>query len=178
MIIAILQGTPAWVWALLAALVALGLWQGRDRSVAPARLLLLPLALLGLGLWTVMPSWRAQPTGAAVWLATWLAGTAAGGWLPLRPGAAWDAATQRLRLPGSRLPLVVILAVFSLRYGAGVTAAINPALAGSAAFVWTLAGVSGCISGLLLGHTLRLLSLVPHRAGRHGGATIDLHGSL
>jgi hypothetical protein len=178
MIIAILQGTPVWVWVLLAALVALGLWQGRDRSVAPSRLLLLPLALLVLGLWTVLPSWRAQPTGAGVWLATWLAGAAAGRWLPLRAGATWDAATQRLRLPGSRLPLVVILAVFSLRYGAGVTAAIHPALAGSAGFVWTLAGVSGCISGLLLGHTLRLLSLVPRHKGPHAGATIGLHGSL
>ena len=171
MIIAILTGTPTWVWGLLAALVALGLWQGRARSVRPSRLLLLPLALLALGLWTVMPSWRAQPLGALVWFAAWAAAIAAGHRLPLRAGAAWDATRQRLHLPGSRLALWVILAVFALRYGAGVTAAINPALAGSTGFVMGLALASGAISGLLLGRTLRLLALVPRRQR----ATIDAH---
>lgn len=173
LIIEILKGTPAWVWALLAALVALGLWQGRDRRVRPGRLLLLPLALLGLGLWTVMPSWRAQPLAALVWAGAWSAGIAAGRQLPLRAGAAWDATTQRLHLPGSRLPMVVILAVFLLRYAAGVTAVIEPTLARSAGFVMTLAIVSGTISGLLLGRTLRLLTLVPRRHE----VTIDAHVS-
>lgn len=35
--IAIVQHSPAWVWGLLAALVALGLWQARARELSLTR---------------------------------------------------------------------------------------------------------------------------------------------
>ena len=38
----IVRGTPAWVGALLAALIVLGLSATRERSASPARLALLP----------------------------------------------------------------------------------------------------------------------------------------
>ena len=48
MIVNVLSHTPVWVWGLLAALMALGFSQTRQRHVAPWRLLMLPMVLLGL----------------------------------------------------------------------------------------------------------------------------------
>ena len=64
MILQILSHTPIYVWVLLVALLALGFSQTWDRQVAPPRLLLLPLVLLGLGLWSMAPNFVAMPLAA------------------------------------------------------------------------------------------------------------------
>ncbi len=56
--------TYAWVWGLLTALMALGFSQTRQRRLAPWRLLMLPLVLLGLGLWSMAPGFMARPLSA------------------------------------------------------------------------------------------------------------------
>ena len=69
MLLQILIHTPLWVWALLAALLALGLWQRRERRVRRGQLLALPVALLALSLWSMAPGFVAQPVAAVLWLA-------------------------------------------------------------------------------------------------------------
>ncbi len=168
MLFAILSYTPTWVWALLAALVALGLLQTRPRRVARAQLLALPLALLGLGLWSLLPVFAAQPQAALIW-ALGLAGFAALGLRLPRPAQArWLADAQRLQLPGSWVPMAIILAIFSLRYATGVSMALHPAWRTMASVQWPLAALSGALGGLFLGRALGLLQLTR----RSGGTTM------
>ena len=68
MLLQIVLHTPGWVWAMLAALLALGVAQSRPRAVRPLHLLALPLVLLGLGLSSLLPAFLSQPMLAAVWV--------------------------------------------------------------------------------------------------------------
>jgi hypothetical protein len=154
MILQILSHTPVWVWAVLALLLALGWTQTRERRVAPRRLLLLPLVLLGLGLWSMAPGFVAVPASAVSWLLA--LGTALALTRGQRPpvGARWLAAEQRLLLPGSWLPMGLILVIFSMRYVSNVGMALHPAWRNAPALLLPMAALYGALSGFFLGRAL------------------------
>lgn len=164
MIINILSHTPVWVWGLLAALIALGHSQTRQRRVAPWRLLLLPLVLLGLGLWSMAPGFIALPLAALVWLVALGAAAALAAGRPARAGVQWLPSDQRLQVPGSWVPMLLILGVFSLRYAANVGMAFNPGWRNAPDVLLPLALLYGGFSGLFLGRALVLLKLTRTRA--------------
>lgn len=159
MLISIVQHTPPWVWGLLSALLCLGLWQRRTRSLAPAALLGLPLGLLALGLWSMLPGFMAQPLTALLWLAAGLLMLAWARRWPAPHGTRWLADEGRLLLPGSWLPLVLIVAIFGLRYASGVSQALHPQWSSLMAFQAPLALGFGGLAGVFLGRALGLLAL-------------------
>jgi hypothetical protein len=155
----ILRYTPTWVWGLLAGLLTLGWWQTRPRNVARAGLLALPLVLLSLGLWSTWSSFAALPLAAGVWLAALAACYFAALRLKAPAGARWDAVSARLHLPGSWLPLALIVTIFTLRYGATVALVLHPAWRGDPALLLPMAALYGSLGGLLLGRAVGLLAL-------------------
>ena len=170
MILQILVHTPLWVWGLLAALLALGLWQRLDRKVHWAQLLILPLALLALGLWSMASGFVAQPVAALLWLGAIAAATVVGLRLPRPAAARWLVDEARLFLPGSWLPLMLIVAIFSLRYAAGVGQGLHPEWRTAASVQWPLALVFGALSGIFLGRALGLMQLAQPTIPRHANA--------
>jgi hypothetical protein len=148
----IVQRTPVWVWGLLAALVALGLSQWRDRQIGPYRAVMPSLGLAVFSLISLAGDLRGTGwLGAA--LAVWVAAAAAVWWAgahrPPRPGTRYDPATQRFHLPGSPLPLLIIIGIFLIKYAVGVELVMQPALRLSASFNLTLAALYGALNGLL-----------------------------
>jgi len=170
MLLTIIRYTPIWVWGLLAALLALGFWQVLPRRVARGQILALPISLLCLGLWSMAPGFAAQPLSVLLWLAALVACSALGRRLPRPAGAAWHAESSRLQLPGSWLPLALIVGIFTLRYGVSVGQALNPELRQAAAVLLPVSVLYGAISGLLLGRALGLLQLT-----RPAPATMTRH---
>jgi hypothetical protein len=74
---------------------------------------------------------------------------------------------QRLHLPGSWMPLVVILLIFSLRYAAGVAQGLHPEWRDLPAVQAALALWFGAWSGLFLGRALGLFALGRPTMARH-----------
>jgi len=159
MLIAIVTRTPVWVWGLLAALLMLGLWQRRARLVTSRSLLVLPLALLALGLSSSGPGFLVQPVSALVWLAAFAAGVGLGLRLPAPRGTEWLADLQRLRLPGSWWPMVIIVAIFSLRYTVSVAQAVHPAWRTDLQVLAGVAVLYGLLGGTFMGRALGLRRL-------------------
>lgn len=159
MLVRILANTPIWVWGLLAALLALGASQLFTRSASLMRVMILPAAMTGLSLYGTLSVFGAAPAGLLAWCA------AAGMAVPLvlrRPLPArtrYDAATRRFTLPGSGLPLLLILGIFLTKYVVGVMLAMRPALAGDAGFAPAVAALYGAFSGVFIGRALRLWRL-------------------
>ena len=164
----IVRRTPVWVWGLLAALLTLGWTATRPRALSTSRLALMPVAMGGLALWGVVSAFGA--TGALPGLLTlWAACAGAVLVLGLRmappAGSRFDPATRRLQLPGSWLPLALILAVFGLKYLIGVQLALEPALARNTGFAFGVTALHGLLSGLFAARSLRVLKLVRAPAG-------------
>ena len=155
----IVQHTPVWVWGLLTALIALGLWQTRDREMTLVRVTVLPLVLIALSLSGVFSAFGHFPIAMGGWAAGVGAALTFGRqWVSVR-GARWSAEAGRVHVPGSWLPLVLIVGLFCIKYFAGVNLAMHPTLATDTAFAGLCSLTYGAFSGLFLARALSLRAL-------------------
>lgn len=152
----IISGTPVWVWGILATLVVLGLQQLRARTVRRHIVLIAPVAFLFVGL---LSAGRGA-SGFAVWALALLT-TAALTFLVWKPtaGARYDAAIDRLHVPGSAVPMLLMLTIFLFNYAINVVLAVNPALRGE--FAWQVgpALILGALSGIFIGRAATLFRM-------------------
>ena len=160
MILDILEHTPVWVWIVFGALVLLGLQQSRTRDVSIARATILPVVMIVLSLSSVVGAFGPVPFALVAWAAgVGLSLTLAGKAVAVR-GASRSTQPGHLRIPGSFVPVLLILAVFITKYSAGVALAINPSLAANTAVAVTLSLVYGVFSGLFWSRAQSLRALV------------------
>ncbi len=158
-VLAVVAHTPAWVWGLLTLLIVAGVFQARPRTVGLRRAMLLPLLMLGLSLSAVLSNF-ASAEALLVWGVCALACASLG----LRAGAAtgvrWSDARRVFQLPGSWIPLMLMLGIFCLRYGAAVSLALHPAWRESASLALPVSSILGVFSGLFAARAVALWRLV------------------
>jgi hypothetical protein len=163
-----LMHTPTWVFVLLAALVGLGLSQRRDRLVSPLLAALLPVVMLAFSLQGLRSAFGSAPGATLAWAAgagLALAVNAAAG---LPRGATWSPSARRVLVPGSSVPLLLLLGIFLVRYALGAASARAPGVL-QRPEVPSLAGLAlGLLGGLFLARAVRVL-LVAHRAAGTAG---------
>jgi predicted dienelactone hydrolase len=150
----ILRYTPAWVFALLAALCVFGLLQTRTRRVAMWLALLLPAAMLILSLSGIL-----QYVG--LWLpalAAWVLGIGAASMLCLktmnRAAAIYDVESHKLIVVGSWIPMLAILGIFAVRYALGVARALEFDIAQDRNVQLAVSFLLGAFSGIFLARAL------------------------
>jgi hypothetical protein len=171
----ILKNTPSWVWGLLATLLALGLSQISTRRVSALRMTLMPVAMTGLSLWGTASAFSQSPLFGYVLLA-WAGGAALMlGLIAPRaaaPGASYDAAARSFTVPGSWLPLVLILGIFLTKYGVGVELAMQPTLAHDGPYSLIVGALYGLFSGSFAGRAARMWRLALRPTGNGGSAAL------
>jgi len=161
MIVTILQHTPGWVWGLLIALLTLGLLQTRTREVSRARVIALPVAMIVLALIGLLGAFGSFVVAYLAWAGGFaLAARTLGAAAAVR-GARWSGATGRILVPGSWLPLGLILGVFLTRYVANVCLALDPALARNTVFAAACGLAYGGFSGLFWSRARSLRGSIP-----------------
>lgn len=162
--------TPHWVWGLLLALLALGMSQVFTRTVTLRRTTLLPLAMVALSLYGTVSALGAAPQV----LLAWLVGATLTAWLvtqrPLPVGTRFDCATHCFTVPGSAVPLALIVGIFLTKYGVGVQLAMAPALQHDSTFTLVVGALNGGFSGVFAARGARLwrLALQHERTARAG----------
>jgi hypothetical protein len=77
----------------------------------------------------------------------------------LAPGVRYDAARARFTLPGSAVPLALMMGIFLTKYAVGVALSVAPALSRDAAFAAVVGGLYGAFSGVFGARALRLWRL-------------------
>jgi hypothetical protein len=156
----IITHTPVWVWLVLAGLVYLGLKRTQPRDVTLGRMLLMPIVLVGLAIYSVAGSALTPALFGGLAIGAML-GIAAG-ILQERRSPAIRLADGRMRLPGEWLSLVTVVTVFMLRYVKTVAAAVAPDLAASDGFVLATTGLSAFFTVMLVTRTvIRLAGPAP-----------------
>lgn len=166
-IVDIVRQTPLWVGGLLAGLLWLGFSATRARDVHIGRLIVMPVAMGGLALWGVYSAFGGTGNVVALlglWALCYAAVLAIGTRLAPPPGTRWDGATRSFHLPGSWMPLALIMAVFLMKYCIGVQLAMEPSLAHDNGFALAVTGLYGLLSGLFAARTLRVLRLAQRPA--------------
>ena len=159
MIIDILQHTPMGVWLLFAALIALGLMQTRERTISRVRAFTLPLVFIVLSFSGVLRGGGSFLIAIIAW------GIGAGGaWLLARRavavcGASWIPSTSSFHVPGSWLPLTLIVGAFVLRYVVAVAQAMHPELGADPRFYGTANVLCGVFAGLFWARSFSLRKL-------------------
>jgi hypothetical protein len=152
----ILRQTPLWVWAILLALLAVGLSQCRDRVVKPFTVMIAPLVFLVIG---ALASARAGTT-LAVWAVALAIVTAiAARSFPIPAGSRFDSNTSTLHLPGSAIPLLSMMTIFLINYVINVLFMMFPEVARRDDVRFGVAIVLACITGVYIGRAIRLLRL-------------------
>ncbi len=148
-IIHVLQGTPVWVWAVLALIVWRGVGRLRTQDRALGRLAILPALFL---LWGLTGLW--QQAGAPVALLMWLVAASAGAWFGVRAANRLEIRDGKVRQPGSIVPLLFLLGIFALKYVLTVASIVDHAHA----LEWQQLGlaVSGACGGYFASWWLRL----------------------
>jgi len=158
MIVRVLGHTPAWVYGLFVALLLLGLQQARDRRVGARRAFALPAAMVVLSLAGVGSSFGLAPVPLAMWALGLVAVTALGCRLLRDDRIAFAPSSRTFFIPGSWIPLLVIMALFFARYAFAVTRALDPGLAESGMLAAALGLAHGCCSGYFASRAVQLAS--------------------
>ena len=159
MLTQIASHTPFWVWFLLIALVWLGHSQSKRRTASLAKVAILPLVMVGLSLQGTMNAFGPQALVLGVWGAAGLTTLTLAMGLALPAATHYNADSQRFDLPGSWVPLFLILGIFCTKYTVGALTAVQPALAHGDGFSLAFAALYGAFSGIFLGRAGRLLRL-------------------
>ncbi|AKZ29061.1 DUF6622 family protein [Ralstonia pseudosolanacearum] len=159
MLASILSHTPTWVRVVFAGLVVLGFRQARPRMVSRRRLIVLPLAVAGSSLYGVALASGYSRLALAAWL---LAMAVAFLLMRLAPPRGIPAgAGDSVRVPGSWVPMAVIVGLFVSRYAYRVMLAIHPEVQHAAGFMALFSFVFGLLGGLLLARSILLAARAP-----------------
>jgi hypothetical protein len=170
MFTAIVQHTPVWVWIVFVTLIVIGVKQSFARRLRLGRVTALPIVFVALSLAGVVSAFG--PDASA--LLAWAVGVFAAAGLALQGGAPaaarWLPAERVFEVPGSWVPLALMLGIFGMRFAVAVLLALQPGLRGDAGFA-ALAGLGyGGFSGLFLGRAMALWQLT---RAPHAGALRD-----
>lgn len=159
-IVPILRNTPAWVWGLLAGLLALGVSQLRDRTAGLARVSLLPVAMTLFSISGTFSALGRSPHLAGVFAAWLVTAILAFALVARGRGAArFDPVQRAYRLPGSVVPLLLIVGIFLVKYVVGVELRMAPWLVEDMRYVLTAAALYGAFTGIFIGRAARLWRL-------------------
>ena len=154
---------PTWLWGLLLTLLLLGLSQARDRLVGRRAAMVLPVVMLVVSLNALRTAFGlgALPFGAwALGVAGTTTAIVLAGW---PRGIVWRADAGRLAVPGSWVPLVLFLAIFSLKFAVGAATAMGAPVTHHAAFAPAVALAYGAFSGVFLGRAAAMWQAMPTR---------------
>ena len=150
MLIQILTHTPLYVWAILAFLVQRGMIAMRDRDLEIRKLVMIPAVMLVLSLQDM----NAKFGLGGLALAAWAVAAAGMALLAGLSGARRIEASNvpgSVRVRGSRLPLVMMMAVFFTKYVASVTLSVAPQLRHDTLFACAVCALFGVFNGWFLG---------------------------
>jgi predicted dienelactone hydrolase len=162
----ILMYTPHWVFGLLAALVILGLWQTRTRTVSLPVAFILPTYMLITSFTGVLSHAGATLLVVASWLIAATISTSVSLVVMDKHKMKYALNTHKLLIQGSWWPLLIILGIFITRFALGVATGMELAIIHHPYFPMIVAFVLGSWSGFFIARSInfwRAYQLAQHQ---------------
>jgi hypothetical protein len=150
----IVRGTPVWVWILLVFLLSRGVKALNGGTAPLGKLAIVPVVFAVWGIVHLATEPAAGWQAAGAWVFGAAVGLLAGAFIARKSRFTVDRAQKTVTLPGSTVPLILILVTFASKFWLGVELATSaPALADSG-YVVLDALVSGIVAGIFAGRFL------------------------
>ncbi|MFZ6768404.1 DUF6622 family protein [Undibacterium sp. Di26W] len=155
----IISNTPIYVWAILGFLAFRGIKSSVDRELKVRTIVIIPIVMLALSVQGILSGFGADPVVLAAWLATMLLGAAISWSLVSDKNVRILADKGTVFYRGSWAPLIMMMAIFVMKYIVNVALHVNPALHTNMPFAVISTALFGLFNGLFLGKMLRVLIL-------------------
>jgi hypothetical protein len=159
LIVQILSHTPIWVYALFFVLLVFGLIQTRTRTVSKIPALLLPAGMIALSLAGINSSFGLTTIPLAAWGIAMAIATVVGYTFFRDRRIHCKATDGKFLIPGSWVPLVVMMAIFFAKYVYAVMNAFNAEVISTPMFIGALSAVYGLLSGYFSSRAVNLIKL-------------------
>ena len=150
----ILLGAPTWVWVLLAILVSRGLKAMKGGTAPLSKLGVMPAIFAGWGLLHLLSNPTTGWDTALMWLAGGALGVGVGAAIAKNSGMTVDRIERTVTLPGSAVPLVLILLTFAMKFWIGFELATATHIGVDSSFMVLNGLVSGAVAGIFAGRFL------------------------
>jgi hypothetical protein len=173
--IEILRHTPAWVFVLFFVLLAAGYRQTKDRRVRHGVIVALPAVMLALSFYGVISGFGMDAAALGAWVIGIGLAVALGvisRW-PRRAGA--SKGENAFFVPGSWVPLLLMMLIFFTKYAVAVIIARKLPIANRPLFIVCVALCYGLFSGFFLARAIVIWRSPCDRLALPGG---HLHSSV
>ena len=141
----LLARMPAWVPVLFVLLLVLGYRQSFTRTVRPAVLAVLAAGMFSLSLYGVVAAFGASSAALALWFACYALTVVVATKRMSRAGMV--AVGGVVRVPGSWVPLALLMGLFAVKFALGVAAGIRSPLLDDPAVVAAASASLGLLGG-------------------------------
>ncbi len=160
----ILKHTPTWVFVLFFLLLVLGYFQSKPRIVSLGKVAILPVAMIALSFYGVWSAFGASVVGIAAWFAGVGLAVLFNQLRTSLQSVAYSKETKSFSIPGSWLPLALMMAIFFTKYVVGVVLARKLAFGDTPLFIGGVSLIYGFLSGMFFAKVLGLWRIA-HRQG-------------
>jgi hypothetical protein len=147
---------PTWIFFLFIGLLYLGYTQTKTRTVSRLRIAVIPVIMLGLSLNGILNV--PNSTGYAV--VAWLSGIGLALLLnsavPHGAGVSAHANRKQFVVPGSLIPLILLMTVFFVKFAIGFLIGSQRVDPGTIGFIIGSSCISGLISGTFLARAVQI----------------------
>jgi hypothetical protein len=158
MFIAILTHLPLWVYAIFAVLVFFGWRQSRTRVVAPAMTAGIAAGMLSLSIYGVIGNFGLHLLPLAAWAVGMALSMLLGRGLVGPRGL--EIADKGVRIPGSWLPFVLMMSIFSAKMGLGIATAMGAGVIREPWFIAASSFTFGLFSGAFAARAITVQAFV------------------
>jgi len=135
------------VFGLFIFLVALGFQQSKERTVKKYLILPLPIGMVFLSYFGVSSSFGLSLTPIGLWfLSLACVAILVAKYLPVK-NAQFNSETESFSIAGSWIPVVLMMAIFFIKYFIGVLNALQPTIVSNPVFIIVCSLIYGAFSG-------------------------------
>lgn len=154
LLIEIIKRTPIWVFVLFFTLLILGYLQTKDREVKLRTVFILPISMIVLSVFGVSSAFGAIPVALVAWLLGSVVSLSVALKLAFPKGVSYSNTEKKLSIPGSWIPLFLMMAIFFTKYFVGVVVAQQLPIISEIEFIVLVSILYGCFSGMFLSRSI------------------------
>lgn len=152
----IISQTPKWVFFVLFILLYFGYVQSKPREVTKKRLVIIPVAMTGLSLYSVWSAFGATTLGFSAWIVGIAVAQLINSVLRQPTGVDYVRLKGHFVIPGSYVPLTLMMAIFFTKYFISAAIAVKFMSPEVQAFVGGTSFALGLFSGTFIARAFHM----------------------